>query len=449
MTESKRIKKLTAIPVYRRIEQDIRTKILQGLWPDNMLIPSRTKLVEEYGVGMPTIEHAIDLLIEAGLLRAESRKGTFVEKDAQARLRLQLEAQIEVLPQNGDFANPVNPLPEMIALKGLSNRRTAPILGITSADIPLMPYHKESGMDWSARVVRALERSFSQAGGRVHFLQRFNGNDQLFSLEEAILSLLFHGAEALAIVNAVHIQEVSDQLSALLDISQIPVMLHSWHSGSSSLPWITYDSIQAGYQAAKHLLEMGYEPLIFLDCWNEWWASERLKGAHAAVRNAGLAEEMLLVRRGQDAHVKDHPPSPTEGVLVGLNEGQVFFENQASDSVYKYKRPGIIAPTDSIAHGVLQAALNAGKVAGIDFGLVGFDDINSSRDLGLTSLVPPLEEMGSEMARQIIQQLHGEAIPSYTALHSHLIARTSTDAHPKASRLYVLSAAVKKGETGL
>ncbi|GCE15863.1 substrate-binding domain-containing protein [Tengunoibacter tsumagoiensis] len=438
MTQGKRVQRLAAIPVYRRIEQDIRTKILHGIWPADMLLPSRLKLAEEYGVGLPTIEHAIDLLIENGFIRAESRRGTFVTKDAQVRLMAQANMQVQDLSQEMLLTPFATPRP---AVEGLPDRRNAPILGIIAADFPVVPYDKDSLYDWSSRVVRALERAFSLAGGRVHFLQRFTGPDQqLATLEEGMLTLLLNGVEALAIVNVVDIQRVSARVSEFLDTTQIPVVLHGWHTGQSSLPHTSYDSMQAGYQASQHLLQMGYSPLIFLDCWNEWWTAERLRGAQAALQAAGLPDEMFLIRQ-QDKQEKDHPPSLREGMLVGLTEGRALFKELANGSLARMsgRQPGIIAPTDSIAHGVLQAAVEIDKQAGIDFGLIGFDDIGPSCELGLTSLCPPLEEIGAEMAQQLLRGLRGETIAPYTALQSHLIARTSTDAQPKEARLSALT----------
>ena len=89
--------------------------------------------------------------------------------------------------------------------------------------------------------------------------------------------------------------------------------------------------------------------------------------------------------------------------------------------------PGIIMPNDATAFGVMRAMLETGRLPGRDFGLVGFDDYPPSRNLGLTTLRPPLEELGEAAARMLMRALRGEALHLQTRLRSHLIKRATTN----------------------
>src|SRR6185437_12462166 len=55
---------------------------------------------------------------------------------------------------------------------------------------------------------------------------------------------------------------------------------------------------------------------------------------------------------------------------------------------------GVISANDGVAFGFLEAASQRGKVAGVDFALVSFDDHPQARDCGLASVRPPMEVMG-------------------------------------------------------
>ena len=87
---------------------------------------------------------------------------------------------------------------------------------------------------------------------------------------------------------------------------------------------------------------------------------------------------------------------------------------------------GVIAGNDFVASGFMRAAADRGWSAGKDYGIVGFDDRPWARAIGLTSLHPPIEEMGREAARQLIRALAGEEIPMQVRLRSHLMPRKSS-----------------------
>jgi DNA-binding LacI/PurR family transcriptional regulator len=62
-----------------------------------------------------------------------------------------------------------------------------------------------------------------------------------------------------------------------------------------------------------------------------------------------------------------------------------------------------------------------------DVAVVGFDDSESARSAepALTTVRQPIELLGSEMARLLLEQLDG-AEPSGVVLHTELVVRRST-----------------------
>jgi len=86
----------------------------------------------------------------------------------------------------------------------------------------------------------------------------------------------------------------------------------------------------------------------------------------------------------------------------------------------------VIASSDLAASGCIRHAAHAGFRAGRDFLIIGFDDAPESRRSGLTSLHPPLTEMGEEAGRILLRLMAGERTNPQIRMRSRVIARDST-----------------------
>ena len=87
---------------------------------------------------------------------------------------------------------------------------------------------------------------------------------------------------------------------------------------------------------------------------------------------------------------------------------------------------GVIAANDFLALAFRRAASEIGLASGQDYALVGFDDLPEARAAGLTSLHPPLEELGQEAGRLVQRALSGNHAPIQICLTSHLTSRPSS-----------------------
>ena len=65
-------------PAYLRLYEELRQKILSGVWPHGTKAPSKRETAEQAGVSVITAEHAYGLLCEEGYLEARERSGYFV-----------------------------------------------------------------------------------------------------------------------------------------------------------------------------------------------------------------------------------------------------------------------------------------------------------------------------------------------------------------------------------
>jgi len=81
MSWTLKLKQDGAAPLYRRIEQAIRTGVTEGKLKPGDRVPSVVDIAEDLGVNKLTVLKAFQRLEKAGLLRSEVGRGTFVASD--------------------------------------------------------------------------------------------------------------------------------------------------------------------------------------------------------------------------------------------------------------------------------------------------------------------------------------------------------------------------------
>jgi len=69
------------LPKHTLIENDLLSKINDGTYKPNTLIPKETELMEIYGVSRPTVRQAIQALVDKGLLAKRKKRGTIVKQN--------------------------------------------------------------------------------------------------------------------------------------------------------------------------------------------------------------------------------------------------------------------------------------------------------------------------------------------------------------------------------
>jgi DNA-binding LacI/PurR family transcriptional regulator len=88
---------------------------------------------------------------------------------------------------------------------------------------------------------------------------------------------------------------------------------------------------------------------------------------------------------------------------------------------------GIFATSDLMAMGTLDALRSAGRRVPDDVAVVGFDDSDLARDSDppLTTVRQPIEALGGEMGRLLLDQLDGGMSPRGITLETELVVRRS------------------------
>ena len=75
-----------SLPIYIRIVQGVEDAILSGQLKEEEQVPSTTHLSKEYNINIATVNKAINLLVDQGLVYKKRGIGMFVKKGALKEL---------------------------------------------------------------------------------------------------------------------------------------------------------------------------------------------------------------------------------------------------------------------------------------------------------------------------------------------------------------------------
>lgn len=198
----------------------------------------------------------------------------------------------------------------------------------------------------------------------------------------------------------------------LLDVN-FPFVAFGRADPGWDFPWVDVDGADGVRQAVTHLLELGHRRIACL-AWPETATPGyyRLQGYRATMAEAGLAVDPAWVTRIENDYA------------------QAYRATQAWLALPADRRPtAVVALSDLMAIGVINAAANAGLEVGPELAVVGFDDAPITGYLrpSLTSLRQPIAEVGERVVGMLIDLVCGrEPQPAQVLLKPRLIVRDST-----------------------
>lgn len=178
-------------------------------------------------------------------------------------------------------------------------------------------------------------------------------------------------------------------------------------------PWVDVDGSAGVRMATEHLIAQGHRRIACL----AWPAASltgryRLEGYCEAMTAAGLRVQPAWVTRIENTH------------------DDAYASSQQMLALPPAQRPSaIVALTDLMAMGVVNAATDAGITVGRDLAVVGFDDAPVARFLRppLTSLRQPVVEVGERLVTMLIDLVNGRSVSEpHLLLQPELIVRASS-----------------------
>ena len=417
---AKKIVPLNREPVYRDLQRELKKRIHQGHWRKGALIPSRRALADEFQVSVPTVQKAVANMVAEGILRVNAKRGTYVFGDPDPEAHLAAEV-----------ASTYRPLDDP-AMAGEIGGHVSLVADIRPGSFSLFA----SG--WPFVIVHEAEFALAQYGIQSRFANRFDtqrklGMGEFLSAEEdaavsrALLEAILKEKPAAVIVHESVVLASDRALLRQITDSGIHTIMVGSSSYGPEFVSITYDSTNAGYQAAEHMIKQGCRRLLFFSAYQADWVEMRAAGVRLAVEAAGLPADTL------------------QEVIAPAGVDDVFCENDGphrhATVAHNYARKmlaeglgfdGVIAVNDGTALGFIRAAGEQGLQVGVDYTIAGFDDSPESQSMGLTTMHPPCASIGREAARVVARVLRGQDDLSSVILKSRLVVRSSSSRVPNA-----------------
>ncbi len=200
----------------------------------------------------------------------------------------------------------------------------------------------------------------------------------------------------------------ADPLPAALIRMGIPVVCSGRPLGRATVevPYVDVDQIGGVVSAVRHLLDSGRKRIATISGPQDMVAGiDRLTGYRQALRDS---DRRSIVAIGDFTR---------ESGTVAMR--QLLDDDPKLDAVF--------AASDLMAHGALRALREAGRRVPDDVAVIGFDDIEMARytEPPLTTVRQPIQQIGREMARQLMRLVAGEDIEPVTMLPTELIIRES------------------------
>ena len=201
-----------------------------------------------------------------------------------------------------------------------------------------------------------------------------------------------------------------DPLPSQLAAHGVPVVVGGRPPEQARVSFVDVDNVQGARSAVEHLIKGGRRTIATIAGPADMPAGvDRLTGYREALRAAGRQVDPAL-----------------EAIADFTHEG-----GQRSAAAMLAVRPdldGLFVASDLMAVGAMRALRAAGRRIPEDVAVVGFDDsIAPTLDPPLTSVRQPIEEMGREMVRLLVDDVSQPVrVPRRVILETRLVVRRSS-----------------------
>ena len=239
---------------------------------------------------------------------------------------------------------------------------------------------------------------------------------------EGYLDLLMERRVEGLIVVANWLFDEGGLLTGLKD-RKMPTVVVGRDLSEKSIGSVIVDNEAGGYQAIKHLHEIGHRKIAVIRGPRRLSDSNRRwSGVQQFAAEQGLTLDGRLVR--------ELPPAidPISGFEGGAQLTQDLIRS-------RIKFTALIAFDDLTALGAVRALAGTGRSAPQDCSIIGFDDVPLAAltTPGITTIRQPMEEMGSVATRRLLDALRepggqGSVAPELQLLPPSLVLRDSTTA---------------------
>ncbi len=192
----------------------------------------------------------------------------------------------------------------------------------------------------------------------------------------------------------------------------IPTAIFYRESGNLDVDTFSLDNFKAGYDATRHLIELGHTEIACIKPLSPTNPSaQRVDGYKKALEDYGLTWQEALIPQGNNL-ISGGERAARELLGSGLRFSAIF------------------ACNDAMAIGAMRALREAGFRIPQHISIVGFDDIilAAYSNPPLTTIASPKQEAGRFAVERLLERINGihEGGARNFMLETHLIIREST-----------------------
>jgi DNA-binding LacI/PurR family transcriptional regulator len=200
----------------------------------------------------------------------------------------------------------------------------------------------------------------------------------------------------------------------LTRIKKLDIPLVLVDNNLPNVPCVYIDDVAGGKMATEHLLSLGHRRIGFIgdNAHTDLGMSaseDRYAGYLMALEEAGIEPNFDLVARG---------PHSSEAAAVLMS---ALFE------LGKRRPTAVFASSDTLAVGVIKSAEQHGLKIPDDLAVIGFDNLDISSILDISTVNQPLLESGIRGASKMVSLLNGEIVmPHREELALDVVPRRSS-----------------------
>jgi len=352
-------------PLYLQIADDISAKIASGALPVGSQLGSQQELSAEYRVSLITVKKALANLAHQGWIYSRVGKGSFVAHQS--------------------------PEPQVISRS----------IGIVLENLK-SPFF--------SLIMQAAEEAAYQHGYNVLVS---NSSGQREKEERQIRHFRKIGVSGLIIASLRHVYHATPTIQSL-HRENFPFVMVSYMD-DLDIPFVGTDHEEGASIAARHLVELGYKRIGYLNAERGNLVGElRKKAFIRTLRSLGHEPEGRYFYRIHVHGIRDYYKS-------GYEFGQRFVQaaGQRPDALFVYN--------DLTALGFERAVLEAGMRIPRDIALIGVDNIEQGEyaAVPLTTIGQPTARIGAEALGILIKKIEGRAVRQRTVFMPNLVIRKS------------------------
>lgn len=218
------------IPSYKQIRDYILDQLKKQTWKGNDQLPSENELAAQFGVSRITIKNALSSLVHEGVIYRVQGKGTFISENAQGEKPL-------YKPPIGENAR-------------VEQASRPKLIGYLTPNI---------SNHFTMSLLNEIEGALNKEGYHMVFARTHQSQEVE---EKKIRELVAMGVQGI-IVYPVEEESFNEEILRL-SLSNYPLVVIDRYLRGVDTNCVCSDNIQGGYEATKHLLDLGHTDIGFI-----------------------------------------------------------------------------------------------------------------------------------------------------------------------------------------